>query len=298
MSDSHNIVSDANHVSTPREACSIKGDLLMNVTVTGLALVCVLCPSPANAGVPTSTMIAIAALQDAEQSNDAPDLDPQAVAELQKMIAELARHDRLLFETYTTRDVVQDSGMKLQFDTEQKIGIHRPDKLYSIAQRDDGRSTKFVFRGSTLSYVNMADNEYVQLSVPATINKMLDYVLEDLDLPAPPMLDFLYSDMEASFLSGLQSAWYVGESTIRGTKCHHLALSHEDVDFQIWIPTAGPALPAKYAITWKNEPHTPGFTARFVKWNTDPSFAKDAFSFVKPNGATKIDLPQPTTERD
>ncbi len=225
-------------------------------------------------------------------------LDPQAVAELQKMITELARYDRVIFKTRTTWEAIQDSGMKLQFDAEQEIGIHRPNKLYSIVLRDDGLRTKLFFDRSTLSYLNVTDNEYTQLPVPPTINEMLDYVLENLDLPAPPMLDFLYGDMETSFLSGLQSAWYVGESTIRGKRCHHLAFSHEDVDFQIWIPTTGQALPVKYTITWKNEPLSPWFMARFTEWNTAPSFATDAFLFVKPNGATKIYPPRPTSESD
>ena len=270
----------------------------MNVTVNGLALVCALCPALADVGVRGGVVIAVAGLQDAEKSNDAPDVDPRAVAELQKMITELERYPKIIFKTRTTWEAIQDSGMKLQFDAEQEIGIHRPNKLYSIVLRDDGQRRMFWFDRSTLGYVNVTDNEYVQLGVPATINEMLDHVLENLDVPAPPMLDFLYSDMETSFLSELQNAWYVGESTVRGKKCHHLAFSHEDVDFQIWIPTTGQALPMKYTITWKNEPSMPWFTAQFTEWNTSPSFAKDAFSFVKPDGAKKINPPQRTHESD
>ena len=270
----------------------------MNVMVNGLALVCALCPALADAGVPGSLVIAVTGLQDADKSNDAPEIDPRAVTELKKMITELERDDSVIFKTRTTWEAIQDSGVKLQFDAEQEIGIHRPNKMYSTVLRDDGRRTKFFFDRSTLTYLNVADNEYAQIPVPPTINEMLDYVLENLDLPAPPMLDFLYGDMETSFLSGLQSAWYVGESTIRDKRCHHLAFSHEDVDFQIWIPTTGQALPVKYTITWKNDPHMPWFMARFTEWSTAPSFAKDAFSFVKPNGATKIDPPRPTSESD
>ncbi len=222
----------------------------MNVTLNGLALVCALCPALADVGVPGGLVIAAAGLQDAEKTNDAPEVDPRAVAELQKMITELERYGKVIFKTRTTWEAIQDSGMKLQFDAQQEIGIHRPNKLYSIVLRDDGQRTKFFFDRSTLSHVNVTDNEYVQLAGPATINEMLDYVLDNLNVPPPPLLDFLYSDMETSFLSGLQSAWYVGESTILGKKCRHLALSHEDVDFQIWIPTTGRPLPVKYAITW------------------------------------------------
>ena len=271
---------------------------MMNVIVIGLGWMCLLWPSPADVGVQGGLVIAIAGLQDAETSNDAPDVDPRAVAELKKMITELERYDKVTFKTRTTWEAVQDSGMKLQFDAEQEIGIHRPNKLYSIVLRDDGQRTKFFFDRSTLSHVNVTDNEYVQLAGPATINEMLDYVLENFDVPAPPMLDFLYSDMETSFLSELQSAWYVGESTVHGKKCHHLAFSKEDVDFQIWLPTTGRPLPVKYTITWKNEPNMPWFTAQFTEWNTAPAFSKDAFTFVKPKGATRIDPPQPAKEGD
>jgi hypothetical protein len=271
---------------------------MMNIMMNGFALLGALCPALADAGMPSSLVIAVAGLQDAETSKDAPDIDPQAVAELEKMIAELARYDKIIFKTRTTREAVQDSGIKLHFEAEQEIGIHRPNKMYSIALQDDGRSRKFWFDSSSLSFLNVTDNEYIQLESSETINEMLDDMFEESDLPAPPMLDFLYSDMGASFLSGLQSAWYVGESTVRGKKCHHLAFSQEDVDFQMWIPTTGRALPVKYTITWTNEPHMPSFTARFTEWNTAPSFAKDAFSFAKPTGATEIELPKPSSERD
>jgi len=270
----------------------------MIVMVNGLALVCALCLAPADGGVPVSLVTTVPGLQDAERSNDAPDIDARAVDELKKMITELERYDKVVFKTRTTREAIQESGMKLQFDAEQEIGIHRPNKLYSIVQRDDGTKTKFFFDGGTLTRLNVTDNKYAQLPVPQTINEMLDYVLENSDLPAPPMLDFLYGDMETSFLSGLQSAWYVGESRVFGRNCHHLAFSHEDVDFQMWIPTTGQPLPVKYSITWKKEPHTPWFMVHFTEWNTAPSFAKDAFSFVKPSGATKTDPPRPTGEGD
>ena len=131
----------------------------MNLTVNGLALVCALCPALANVGVPTSLVIAVTGMQDAEETNDAPAVDPRAVAELKKMIAELARYDKVVLKTHTTWEAIQDSGMKLQFDAEQEIGIHRPNKLYSIVVRDDGERRKFGFDGGTLSHVNVTNNE-------------------------------------------------------------------------------------------------------------------------------------------
>ena len=55
----------------------------MNVTVNGLVLVCALCPALADVGVPGGLVIAVAGLQDAENSNDAPDVvDPVAKFEV------------------------------------------------------------------------------------------------------------------------------------------------------------------------------------------------------------------------
>jgi len=136
----------------------------MNVIVNGLVLACALCPALAHTGVPGGLLIAVVGMQDAEKTNDAPDVDPRAVAELQKMITELERYDRVIVKTRTTWEAIQDSGMKLQFDAEQEIGIHRPNKLYSIVLRDDGRRTKFFFDRNSSATCNESGGQGWELA--------------------------------------------------------------------------------------------------------------------------------------
>ncbi len=274
----------------------------MNLIVNGLWLFCSLWPSLADAGTEPEMVLANAGLQNREtaKSTTEPteageDIDARAVAELKKMTAFLETCNTISIKTRTTWEAIQDSGMKLQFDAEQEIGIRRPNQLYSNTVRDDGKVTRLWYDRKTLTHLDVGKNTYAQLPVPETINEMLDYVLEKFDLPTPPMLDFLYSDAETSFLSGIESAVYVGECTKSGTRCHHLAFSQADVDYQIWIPTTGRPLPVKYSISWKNQPHTPWFMAQFTEWNTSPSFSEEQFSFAKPAGSTKIEAP-PATE--
>ncbi len=92
----------------------------MIVTVNGLALVCALCPVLADGDVPASLVTAVAGLQDAERSNDAPDIDARAVDELKKMITELERYDKVAFKTRTTQEAPDDlSKQKVPRDLQE-----------------------------------------------------------------------------------------------------------------------------------------------------------------------------------
>lgn len=270
----------------------------MNLIVNGLWLLCSLWPSLAHAGTEPEMMLADAGPQDraatqrtAEDSEDVDDIDARAVAELKKMTAFLDTYEAIIIKTRTTWEAIQDSGMKLQFDADQEIGIRRPNQMYSRTVRDDGKTRKFWYDRNMLTYLDVDKNTYAQLPVPETVNEMLDYMLDNFDLPAPPLLDFLYNDAETSFLSEIESALYVGECTKGGVRCHHLAFSRTDIDYQLWIPTTGPPLPVKYAISWKNTAHIPWFIVEFTEWITSPSFSAESFSFALPAGSTKIEAP-------
>ncbi|UCF33423.1 MAG: DUF2092 domain-containing protein [Phycisphaerales bacterium] len=226
------------------------------------------------------------------QTTDEDQIDSKAAAELKKMTTYLDSREKIIFKIQTTWEAIQDSGMKLQFETKQEIGIQRPNRAYWSTIRNDGKAWRAWYDGNTLTHLDVDENTYVQLSVPGTLNEMLDFVLETFDLPTPPMLDFLYSDTETSFLSEIKRAVYVGECIQNGKKCYHLAFSKAEVDFQIWIPTDGKPLPVKYSITWTKEPLLPWFVADFLEWNTEPAFADGSFTAIMPTGAKRREEPR------
>lgn len=217
-------------------------------------------------------------------------LDPQAIAELKKMTTFLDRNTQVTIKVRSVWEAIQESGMKLQFQADQEIRIKRPNQICTVSKRNDGTSRKLWYDRNTLTHLNVESNTYAQLTVPETINEMLDHALEHHDIPTPPMLDFLYGDAEASFMSEITDALYVGECVQAGRKCHHLAFSQPDLDYQIWIPTEGDPLPVKYSITWKNEPLLPWFTAYFLEWNTEPTFPDGSFAARVPKGAKRVEV--------
>jgi len=226
----------------------------------------------------------------AGQATDVRPIDQRAVAELKKMPAFLASNTRVVLKVRSTWESIQESGIKLQFEADQELVIQRPNQVYSSSMRNDGAHQKLWYDRNTLTHLNVKDNVYAQLLVPETINEMLDQVLDRYDLPTPPMLDFLYSDAETSFLSGITQAVYVSECVQDGKKCHHLAFSKPRVDYQIWIPIAGEPLPVKYSITWTDEPLLPWFTAHFLDWNTEPVIPDGSFAAAVPANAKRTEV--------
>jgi hypothetical protein len=58
---------------------------------------------------------------------------------------------------------------------------------------------------------------------------------------------------------------------------------------QIWIASEGRPLPGKLVISSKWEGGSPRFVA-FFKWDTDPAFEPDLFTFDPPDGAVRIEF--------
>jgi hypothetical protein len=218
-------------------------------------------------------------------------MESKAVSAVKAMTDVLNSTRAFRFKTRCTWDAVQDFDMKLQVDAVQEIMIRRPGQLYAATTRDDGATNQFWFDNGSLAYLSDPSKEYVRITTPKTIDAMLDHLLEKYNIPSPPMLDFLYEDAETSFLKDVDRAYHIGTSYVHGQSCHHIAVSKDNVDYQLWLPVVGTPLPVKYAITWRDEPLMPSFTARFLEWDTDPKFSHDQFEFTPPTGAIERVLP-------
>ncbi len=232
----------------------------------------------------------VAGAQDEAPASD-DSIDPRAVSELKKMTAVLDRATAMVVKTRTIWEAVQDSGMKLQFEARQELGLFRPNKMYGLSTRDDGAVLRTWYDGKVLTHFDAEANTVARLDVPDTINAMLDHVLDTYSISPPPLLDFIYSDAEASFLDGMTAAVYAGEAHIAGKSCHHVAFSKADVDYQMWIPTKGDPLPVKYSITWTTDPHMPWFNVDFLEWTLKQKLSDASFTAHVPPDAKTIEVP-------
>jgi hypothetical protein len=105
----------------------------------------------------------------------------------------------------------------------------------------------------------------------------------------PPLAEFILSDPYKTLSQHIKSKAYKGKENIAGVECHHLSLSGDVADSELWIGTAD-SLPRKLVAMFKDREGSPKLQADFSNWNLAPTFDDKLFAFVAPPDAEKIDM--------
>lgn len=230
-------------------------------------------------------------------------VDDGAREAFSRMAASLEGASSLSLQAFVAYDVVQPTGQKLQFHASNAIQLARPDRLHSLTVREATEREVWV-RGNMLHLHDRTENTFGSISGPKGIDGMLDHVIETYGV-SMPLADLLYSDIDDSLMDTALSGMVVGESRVEGVPCQHLAFTHPNVDWQIWIETSARAVPRKVVITYKKEPGSPQYVANLWDWNLEPELPATLFEFSAPADATRIEMaplsvprpPQPSGRR-
>ena len=86
--------------------------------------------------------------------------------------------------------VLQLNGQKLEFGTSRKVTVRRPDRLRVEATQRDGDRMALFFDGEQIAIDLPEEKAYVAVKKPGTLDTAIDYLVDDLDTPAP-LHDFL-----------------------------------------------------------------------------------------------------------
>ncbi len=184
-------------------------------------------------------------------------------------------------------DVLQESGQMIEFGSRQEVTVQRPDHFRVDFARRDGVSGHVVYDGKEIVLFNPEQAVYAKALFKGEIDDAFGFLAEELHRPVP-LRDFFSSDLNEIMIAKTESALYVGESTIGGVLCDHLALRNDIVDFQLWVVQGDEPLPHRMIITYKNEEGQPQFWAQFLKWEISPEITNDSFSYSPPKGAERI----------
>ncbi len=215
-------------------------------------------------------------------------VDPQAERLLQTATTYLADQKRFSVEARGTIEVVLDSGQKIQFDHTAILSMQRPDKL--LAERHGELVDQiFYYDGKSLTLYNPDEKYYATLPAPDTLEKMLDFAREELDIVAPAG-DLLYSDAFELLMQEVTSGFVVGKSVLDGVPCIHLAFRAPHIDWQIWIQQGDQPLPRKFVITSTDVAGAPQFMVVMRQWNIAPDFADKVFQFTPPADTKQIEF--------
>ena len=185
-------------------------------------------------------------------------------------------------------EVVAENGQKIQFGRNQKVAVRRPDGAASMAVGDRDE-IQFVYDGKTLTLHNPRDKAYAQMAAPDTLEGMLDFAREKLDIVAPAG-DMIYENAYDILMDEVTDGFVVGKAVIEGVRCDHLAFRAPHVDWQIWIQEGEQPLPRKLVITTRDLVNAPQFAVTVTDWNMRPTFDAQTFVFTPPADATKVDF--------
>jgi hypothetical protein len=223
----------------------------------------------------------------AEQSLDEAPMDIEALNALNLMADTLAQAQGFSVTIRAGFDVVQDTGQKITFAERRQVTLSRPDRLRIEAEESDGKRTLMIYDGKAITVFNPEDNVYGQVEKSGSVDDVVRYVIQDLDVRIPLAL-LLVSTLPAELDQRLQSIDYVERDVLTAVPTDHLAGRGADVDFEIWLDTDNTHLPQRLAITYKNEEGAPQYRAEFSDWKLNPDVSQMDLAFNPPDGAQRI----------
>ncbi len=214
------------------------------------------------------------------------DIEPEAGRLLKRMTDYVGSLQQFGLDTAQSIEVVLVSGQKIQFTSAARMVVQRPDRLF--AERvGDVLSQSFFFDGKSLTLFNPDDGYFATVPAPGTIDGMLDFARDSLDVIAPAG-DLITRDAYTRLMADTTAGFVVGKSTIDGVRCDHLAFRSYGVDWQIWIEDGARALPRKYVISTVDVVGAPQFEVLMRNWTTSPDVSPTRFHFTPPAGATEV----------
>jgi len=128
-------------------------------------------------------VVALTALSVAAQAQSA-GIAPEAKQILKASTDFLASQQRFSTNTRNTLEVVLKSGQKIEFNSTGRQSVQRPNKLRS-ERTGDIASQLVVYDGKSLAVSNPQDNVYSQVAAPETLEDMLEFARNKLDIVAP-----------------------------------------------------------------------------------------------------------------
>jgi hypothetical protein len=234
----------------------------------------------------------IAGAQSAAKSGG---IEPEADRVLREMSDWLAGLGSYAVQTETMVDFVLDSGQKIQLSHRRSVKVNRPDRLAAEVDGDDIRR-KLWYNGETLTFFDVDHNVYAVTPAPDTITGMIEFVQKKLEIQVP-LADLLAPDPYAVLTREVKTGVYLGRHRVGNRKCHHLAFTQENADWQIWVDATGSPAPRKVVITYKKQPAEPQYTAMILRFDDSMDLPDEVFEFTPPESAVEVEfaLPEETS---
>jgi hypothetical protein len=185
-------------------------------------------------------------------------------------------------------DQVLPSAVKVQFAGAMDFALRRPGELVIVYQSDLG-AKQLWFKNGALTIFDPPHLVYATVTVPPTIDEMLEHAAKAHDLILP-LSDLAYSDPCKRLKERMIFGGYVGINDVNGIPCDHLALSSSTIDYQLWLQHVGKPIARKIVINYRTEPGVPEYVAVLSDWKFPDAIAHGLFRPRLPEKAKRIDF--------
>ena len=230
------------------------------IVLTVISAVSLLCLSVSRGIISAEEALSI-------ETEEKPVIDSRTDKLLKAMGNYLKSSEQFSFHANITFDDLTPSRQKIQYSSSSDIAVHRPNRVYAEKQSDLG-GKRFWYDGKNMTLMDTKLSVYATEQVPADIDSAMDHLMEKYGF-SPPLVDFVYSDPYHILIENVESGFYVGLHSVSGIRCHHLAFSQKDIDWQIWIEDGKLMVPRKFLITYKTLPGSPQYSAVLSEWDLE-----------------------------
>ncbi len=185
-------------------------------------------------------------------------------------------------------DNILSSGRKVQFSSEEKVFVQKPNKVY-IEYISDLGGKKFWYDGNNLTLLDPISGLYSKVAVPDSIDQAFDEIWDEYEY-SPPFSELLFVNPYKTMTENVKAGFYVGSSKVFGVQCQHLAFVESNLDWQIWIEEGQRKIPRKIVITYKTISGSPQMIAILKDRIFDQSFSKFVFTPKLPKYARETEM--------
>ena len=216
-------------------------------------------------------------------------VEPRVDELVRKMSDLLVASKAFALEAEEVYDEVPEDLPRVQLSSRRHVALRRPDRAAGTAA-GDAINRSVWYDGKTLTVLDDAQNVYVRMQAPPTLDATMDTALDRTGMVIP-LADFLYSDVYDRLMGSVERGVYLGIHDAGGVPCHHLSFQQETIDWQLWIDAGAQPLPRKLVIAYKTEDEVPQYEVTIRKWNLTAEVPDALFEFQPPPGAKEVELP-------
>ena len=221
----------------------------------------------------------------AQQASGSSDVEPEAIAALERMGAYLRGLKAFEVRTETETEEVLDNGMKVTFSGVTSLLAAMPNRL-RVDVASDRLERLYLYDGKAFTLFARRVNYYATVPAVPTVAELANNLEDEYGIEIPLVDLFRWGGARAA-TSQITVATDLGPSVVDGTTCEHYAFRQPGLDWQLWLQLGEHPLPRRLVLTTTTDDARPQHAVVYA-WNLAPSFNDSAFTFDPPRDAQRI----------